>query len=189
MFASTTGQPCPGLLQVPRLRTAVLGMGLLPASLPATVERLGVVGEPSEPALSQAYAGLQALLPQVRLGCVGGASSGCSWCRAATYVACVGLRALHSSEHRRFCSTSPSLQLPNLKELRFTSGQPLPDALAGLLPPGCSFSTAGVPREGPGTDCWGRSLHQTAPVSGGCGWAAAADWAGQPGWRPWRPPS
>lgn len=53
--------------QVPRLRTAVLGMGLLPASLPPTVERLGVVGEPSEPALSQAYAGLQALLPQVRV--------------------------------------------------------------------------------------------------------------------------
>lgn len=53
--------------QVPRLRTAVLGMGLLPASLPATVERLGVVGEPSEPALSLAYSGLQALLPQVRI--------------------------------------------------------------------------------------------------------------------------
>ena len=42
-------------------------MGLLPASLPATVERLGVVGEPSEPALSLAYSGLQALLPQVRI--------------------------------------------------------------------------------------------------------------------------
>lgn len=103
---------------VPRLRTAVLGMGLLPASLPATVERLGVVGEPSEPALSLAYSGLQALLPQ----------------------------------------------LPHLKELRFTSGQALPDALAALLPPGCTFSTAGLPREGPATDCWGRSLHQTAPL-------------------------
>jgi len=63
------------------------------------------------------------------------------------------------------CCPSVPLQLPHLKELRFTSGQALPDALAGLLPPGCTFSTAGVPREGPGTDCWGRSLHQTAPVS------------------------
>lgn len=104
---------------MPRLRTAVLGMGLLPASLPITLQRLAVVGEPSPDALSAAYNGLAALLPH----------------------------------------------LPNLKELRFTSGEALPDALAGLLPPGCAFSTAGVPREGTAaTDCWGRSLHLTAPL-------------------------
>lgn len=69
----------------------------------------------------------------------------------------------------------PSSQLPHLKELRFTSGQALPDALAALLPPGCTFSTAGLPREGPATDCWGRSLHQTAPVSAWwCGWLGVA---------------
>lgn len=106
--------------QVPRLRTAVLGMGHLPATLPPTVERLGVVGAPTEAALAQAYEGLHRLLPQ----------------------------------------------LPGLKELRVTSGQDLPDALAALLPPGCQFSTAGVPAAAsPTADCWGRNLHQTAPVS------------------------
>lgn len=105
--------------QVPRLRVAVLGMGPLPASLPPTLERLAVVGEPSESALAAAYSGLAALLPR----------------------------------------------LPHLRELRFTSGQALPEAVAGLLPPGCAFSTAGVPREGaPAADACGRSLHQTAPL-------------------------
>ena len=61
-------------------------------------------------------------------------------------------------------------QLPGLKELRVTSGQDLPDALAALLPPGCQFSTAGVPAAAsPTADCWGRNLHQTAPVSGCAG--------------------
>jgi hypothetical protein len=56
-------------------------------------------------------------------------------------------------------------QLPHLKELRVTSGElGLPDALGALLPPGCQFSTAGVPQESATTDCWGRSLHQTAPL-------------------------
>lgn len=110
---------------VPRLRTAVLGMGLLPASLPPSVEQLAVVGEPSEAALAQAYTGLAALLPQ----------------------------------------------LPRLRQLRVTSGEALPDAVAALLPPGCAFSTAGMPREGATTDCWGRSLHQTAPVRAcACAW-------------------
>ncbi|EFN57614.1 hypothetical protein CHLNCDRAFT_57172 [Chlorella variabilis] len=105
---------------VPRLKTVVLGIGHLPASLPATVERLAVVGEPRDGALGQAYAGLQALLPQ----------------------------------------------LPNLKELRVSSGEALlPEAVAALLPAGCQFSTAGVPRKGAGVDCWGRSLHQTAQLS------------------------
>ena len=105
--------------QVPRLRIAVLGMGLLPASLPATVQRLAVVGEPSVDSLAAAYSGLAALLPH----------------------------------------------LPHLKELRFTSGDALPNALAGLLPLGCTFSTAGMPRESSAaTDCWGRSLHLTAPL-------------------------
>lgn len=66
----------PAPTQVPRLRTVVLGMGLLPASLPPTVERLGVVGQPSEEALAQAYTGLQALLPQVRWG--GAGRGGCT---------------------------------------------------------------------------------------------------------------
>ena len=44
---------------VPRLKTAVLGMGHQPASLPPTVERLAVVGEPGDVALAQAYSGLQ----------------------------------------------------------------------------------------------------------------------------------
>jgi hypothetical protein len=108
------------LVQVPWLKTAVLGMGNLPASLPATVERLAVVGEADAAALEQAYAGLQVLLPQ----------------------------------------------LPNLKELRVTSGVAvLPDAVAALLPRGCQFSTAGMPREGAGVDCRGSSLHQTAQLS------------------------
>lgn len=46
-----------------------------------------------------------------------------------------------------------------------TSGEAaLPEAVAALLPPSCQFSTAGMPREGPATDSWGRSLHQTAPL-------------------------
>ena len=58
-------------------------------------------------------------------------------------------------------------QLPHLKELRITSGEAgLPDALGALLPPGCQFSTVGVPHESATTDCWGRSLHQTAPLMG-----------------------
>lgn len=117
--------PTPPRSQVPRLRVAVLGMGPLPADLPATLERLAVVGEPSEAALAAAYTSLAALLPR----------------------------------------------LPHLRELRFTSGEALPDAVAGLLPPGCAFSTAGVPREGAAaTDACGRSLHQTAPLH--------ADWCG-----------
>lgn len=55
-------------------------------------------------------------------------------------------------------------QLPLLGELRVTSGEPLPDAVAALLPPGCQFSTAGVPQDGGGVDRWGRSLHQTAQL-------------------------
>ena len=45
---------------LPRLRTAVLGLGWLPRSLPPTVERLAVVGQPGGDALAHAYAGLQA---------------------------------------------------------------------------------------------------------------------------------
>jgi hypothetical protein len=44
---------------LPRLKTAVLGMGHLPAGLPPTVERLAVVGEPAGDLLAKAYAGLQ----------------------------------------------------------------------------------------------------------------------------------
>ena len=55
-------------------------------------------------------------------------------------------------------------QLPHLKELRVTSGEALPDDVAALLPPGCTFSTAGMPADGPTVDSWGRSLHQTAPL-------------------------
>jgi hypothetical protein len=55
-------------------------------------------------------------------------------------------------------------QLPHLEELRVTSGEALPDALAALLPPGCQFSTAGVPQDAAGVDRWGRSLHQTAQL-------------------------
>lgn len=50
---------CPTSPQVPRLKTAVLGMGWLPTSLPPTVERLAVVGEPAPEALAQACSGLE----------------------------------------------------------------------------------------------------------------------------------
>lgn len=61
-------------------------------------------------------------------------------------------------------------QLPHLRELRLTSGEAgLPVAVAAVLPRDCQFSTAGMPREGPAVDAWGRSLHQTAPL--------AMDWA------------
>ena len=108
---------------MPRLRVAVLGMGHLPRSLPPTVERLAVVGDPAAAggaaALEQAFAGLAQLLPQ----------------------------------------------LPHLRELRGTTGEPaLPGSLSSLLPPGCVLCTAGVPREGPAVDAWGRSLHQTMPL-------------------------
>ena len=75
---------------MPRLRTVVLGMGLLPASLPPTVERLGVVGQPGEAALAQAYAGLQALLPQVRGAGKGGSGA---WARPCHLCPCMPARA------------------------------------------------------------------------------------------------
>lgn len=145
---------------VPRLKTVVLGIGHLPASLPATVERLAVVGEPRDGALGQAYAGLQV---GCRLCCANGVhvlddhafvSTSRASCRTSWCVPCL------------LCLQALLPQLPNLKELRVSSGEALlPEAVAALLPAGCQFSTAGVPRKGAGVDCWGRSLHQTAQLS------------------------
>ena len=57
----------PGLGHISLLNKAANGMGHLPASLPPTVEKLAVVGEPAAASLAQAYRGLQVCLGSAAL--------------------------------------------------------------------------------------------------------------------------